>query len=101
MRAALIRAFRAVGYSRASIAARFGWITRRKREQLAELEAVRADLLDTSILHGRNPAHREVLATMKRDRDQRYLDFIDAATELDLSPQEAVNEWFSPKIQGE
>jgi hypothetical protein len=50
-------------------------------------------------LHGKKKGDRDVLKAMIEDDDERWLDFLNLAEELDLSMQDARNTWFSPKVQ--
>lgn len=100
-RAALVRAFLAAGFPPSSVRARIGWITRRRNIARLELAQIRAEILGRRLLHGRRPEDLIVLETMARERDRRYLQFLAEADAAGLSHEEAHNEWFSPKIQGE
>ncbi len=50
------------------------------------------------MLEGSNPDHRSLLAGMMRDRDPRWLDYLDAAEDLGVDYDEAADTWFSPEV---
>ncbi len=49
-------------------------------------------------LHGSDRDQWVVLREMVRNRDQRWLDYLDAAEELDLDYDEVADGWFSPEV---
>lgn len=103
--AALQRAFRrvlaAAGYSPRSIRAGLGWITRWRKLRRDDAARVRIVALETELLDAsKSREDWYVLSTMIRERDARFLRYMEIAQrELGLTYSEAVNEWFSPKLQ--
>ena len=105
-RAAVIRAFERAGYRPESIRSRLGWISRRRNEDREEIAELRAESLGTRVLDQKTPDglwvepdRRRILTSMIDNQDQRFLDFVAAVQdEFGLEYQEAINEWFSPKM---
>lgn len=98
-RSALIEALARAGLSPASIRARLGWITRRRNKLREDIATRRVTILGTTLLHGSDPDQRRILATMIRERDERFLRFAQDMRQMTLEWSEIVNEWFSPKVQ--
>ena len=99
-RLALIRALENAGRSPASIRAILGWITRRQNTIRDRVARIRIAVLGTEILDATTREGWYTLRSMISERDERFLRFIRAAEAEGLDHNEAVNEWFSPKVQG-
>ena len=97
-RTELVDALTRAGYNERQIRARLGWLTRRRKELDRWIyDEVRLPLLGRRAgFTGRDPDQRRELATLMEERDQRFLDFIDALDEVGVGYDEAVNYWFSP-----
>ena len=99
-RDALVRALENAGRSPASIRAILGWIKRRKNVVRERVARIRIALLGTELLDATTREGWYTLRAMVSERDERFLRFLRAAEAEGLEHDEAVDEWFSPKVRG-
>ena len=105
-RASLVGTLERAGYSPESIRARLGAITQRRNRERVRVAVARLSALGTALLDRKTragtwvePDRASILRSMITERDERFLEFLRTVQdELGLDYQEAVNEWFSPKV---
>ena len=94
---ALVQTLQNAGFSLPSIRAQIGALTKRKQKQLSALSQRHADVLGGT-LHGSRPQDHVVLRVNLEQESQAFRDFVEAAAEMDMGIDEAIDYWFSPEV---
>lgn len=105
-RAAVVRALERAGYRLEAIRARLKAIRDSRYQRRKKVAQERFTALGTTLLDQKTPDgqwaeadRRSTLAQMILNRDRRFVDYVRTVQDqFGLEYQEAVNEWFSPKL---